>query len=358
MSHDAVRLRIELERALVRELEATWADLNYGHFRNKLRAPTIELSDAEERLGQWRLETRTLEISRTLAVAKPWGVVVEVLKHEMAHQFVHEVLGRADEPPHGPTFRAMCASLGIDASATGVPEASERPEAESRLLERVAKLLALAESPNANEAQAAATAAQRLMLKHNLDAASARAERGYSFRHLGRPSGRTPEHERLVATILGEHFFVETIWVPVYRPEDGKRASVLEVCGTPANLEMAAYVHAFLLHAAERLWAEHKRAHGIRGDRQRRTFLAGVMLGFRDKLRAQKKEDAQAGLVWVGDAELDAYYRRRHPRVRTVSRAGGERGEAHAHGREAGRNLVLHRAVQAAATSGGKLLPR
>jgi hypothetical protein len=354
---DAVRLRIELERALVRELGAAYDELNGAHFRSKLRKATIELSDASDRLGQWNPELRTVEISRKLAFEKPWGVVVEVLKHEMAHQFVHEVLGRTDEPPHGPSFRETCGRLGIDASAAGMPDAPERPESELRVLERVAKLLALAESPNANEAQAAASAAQRLMLKHNLDTASARASRGYSFRHLGRATGRISEPERLVAAILAEHFFVEAIWVPVYRATEGKRGRVLEVCGTPANLEMASYVHAFLLHAAERLWAEHKRGRGIRGDRDRRAYLAGVMIGFREKLEAQKRADAKAGLVWVGDAELHQYYRRRHPYVRHTHLEGGGRGEAHAHGREAGRNLVLHRGIDAPATPSGKLLP-
>ena len=42
---------------------------------------------------------------------------------------------------------------------------------------------------------------------------------------------------------------------------------MLELCGTPANLEVAAYVHAFLTDTAQRLWREHKRALGINSDR-------------------------------------------------------------------------------------------
>ena len=52
----------------------------------------------------------------------------------------------------------------------------------------------------------------------------------------------------ILAGILSDHFFVEVIWVPVWRPLDGKRGSVLEVCGSPANLELAEYVHAFVNH--------------------------------------------------------------------------------------------------------------
>src|SRR5262249_12962391 len=155
---------------------------------------------------------------------------------------------------------------------------------EERIIERIARLLALAESPNVHEAEAAMAVAQKLMLKHNLEGQKGRSMRGYAFRHLGKPPGRITEAERILAALLGRHFFVEGIWVPVYRPLEGKRASVLEVCGTPSNLEIADYVHHFLTVTAERLWADHKRAKRILGNRDRRTFLAGVMTGFADKL--------------------------------------------------------------------------
>jgi hypothetical protein len=354
---EAARLGLELEGALLRELRRTYEDLNYSFFRRKLTAPALELSDAGTRLGRWVPEVRAIEIARRLVLQQPWGVVVEVLKHEMAHQFVHEVLGVTGESAHGPAFRDVCEKLGIDAGATGMPEA---PSAEDgKVLSRIAKLLALAESANVHEAQAAMSAAQRLMLKHNLETiADPRRSHAYGFRHLGEPTGRVSEAERLLGAILGGHFFVEVIWVPVYRPQLGKRGSVLEACGSPANLEMAAYVHAFLTHTADQLWREHKREKRIRGDRERRTFLSGVMIGFLEKLNAQKKENKERGLVWVGDADLGAFYRQRHPRIVHVRHAGQRRTEAHHHGREAGRKIVLHKPVGSGPSGGVKLLGR
>ena len=224
--------------------------------------PTLEL--VRTRATPWAAgspATRTIEMSRPLVSEQPWGAVVEVLKHEMAHQYVHEVLRRDDETPHGAAFQEACARLGIDARAAGMPETpAEATDGRSdRIVERIARLLALAESPNVHEAEAAMAAAQRLMLKHNLEVvALARGARTTGYRHLGKPTGRVSEAERLLAMILGKHFFVEVIWIPVYRPLEGKRGSVLEVCGTPANLEMAD-VRARLPHqTAERLWREHK----------------------------------------------------------------------------------------------------
>lgn len=353
---EVAQLNIELERALLNELSASFYDLNARFFRRALKPPTFELSDSTERLGRYLGEHRTIEISRQLVLEKPWGVVIEVLKHEMAHQFVHEVLSCTNEPPHGPTFRKVCENIGIDAAASGMPEAAPHSDDESRVLDRVAKLLALAESPNIHEAQAAASAAQRLMLKHNLDLAEARAKRGYSFRHLGKPTARISEAERWISGILRDHFFVEVIWVPAYRPLEGKPGRVLEICGTPANLELASYVYEFLLTAGERLWRAHQKEKGIRQNRDRRAFLAGVMLGFHEKLRKEKKESEEAGLVWVGDAELGSYYRRRHPNIRRTKYGGNERNPAHAEGRKAGQRLVLHRGIEGKASSRGKLL--
>lgn len=353
-----VRLGAELEAALVRELRTAYNDINAVFFRRKLRPAAIELSDVASRLGRWVSDMRTIEIARSLVVEQPWGVVIEVLKHEMAHQYVYEVLEILDETAHGPAFREVCARVGIDAGASGMPASGERSSDEARVLERIARLLALAESSNVNEAQAAMNAAQRLMLKYNLESAATQAPRAYGFRHLGKPTGRVSESERLLGAILGKHFFVEVIWVPVYRPLEGKRGSVLEVCGSQANLDMAAYVHAFLTHSADHLWREHQKAKRIRSNRDRRTYLAGVMAGFMEKLEQQRVIHKEEGLVWLKDADLDGFYRKRHPHIHHIRLAGNQRTEAHAHGREAGRNLVLHRPVTGGPTGSVKLLSR
>jgi hypothetical protein len=310
------------------------------------------------RLGRWISDTRIIELSRPLVLEQPWGVVLEVLKHEMAHQYVGEVLGERGESAHGPRFRAVCARLGIDAAASGLPiPTSGAAHAEhGKVAERIARLLALAESPNVHEAEAAMAAAQRLLLKHNLELREARAALGYVWKHLGTPSGRTTEAERVLSLILSRHFFVEAIWVPVYRPLVGKRGSVLEICGTPESVEIAEYVHGYLVQTAARLWDEHKVDQDIRSNRDRRTFLAGVMSGMSDKLAREAKKSATAGLVWVADGDLDDFFRRRHPHVRHIRYAGQRRTDAYAHGREAGQRIVIHNAVKGNAERRGLLL--
>lgn len=349
------RLSAELERAALHAIIRTWEELNGALFRFQLERPAVELVDSSSRLGRWHGGLRVIEIARSLLIDHGWGVLVEVLKHEMAHQYVDEVLGQPDDSMHGATFRRVCEERGIDPSAAGVPGVEKQPSVEQHLLERVAKLLALAESSNEHEAQAAMSAAQRLMLKYNIDLAVSGLQPAYGFRHVGEPSGRVNEAQRILAGILGDHFFVQAIWVPVWQPQVGKRGSVLEICGSEANLELADYVHAFLNVTAERLFREYRRTASGKGAKRLR-FVAGVMSGFRERLDRERKKSKSEGLVWVGDAALDGFFRKRHPRIRWTRYSVGHGSEAYARGREAGEKIVLHRGITANSSGGAPRL--
>lgn len=215
--------------AVVRELGAAFDQLNYAHFRDKLSRPVLSVHEDSGRLGYYVYSERRLSIAQKVVQEQPWLVVLEVLKHEMAHQFVYEELGIFDESAHGPTFTRVCSDLGIDAAASGLPRfvaegpsaSSERPE--DAVLRRVAKLLALAESPNRNEAELAMRQAQRLMLKHNIDRTVETAKRGYAFSTVGAPTRRIGAHEQSLATLLRDHFFVDVIWVESFDAATGKR---------------------------------------------------------------------------------------------------------------------------------------
>jgi hypothetical protein len=344
-------LSAAVEAALLRELLREWLGINQGHFRGAMKLPRMELTDGEHHLGEWRRLHRTIVFSRPFVRSHAWGMVKEVLKHEMAHQYAHEVLGAIDEVAHGPAFRAVCARLGVDAGASGLPVAQAADAEQDKVMRRITRLLALAESPNANEAQSAMNAAQKLMLRYNI----ATIPSDHAFRHLGDPTGRLQESERWLATVLGDHFFVSVIWVPAFDVRTGKKGRVLEICGTTANLELATYVYGFLRETAERLWRAHRRAAGIRGDRDRQRFLAGVMRGFHEKLGEGARESREEGLVWVGDPGLDRYLHTRHPSIRHVRYGGKPRTEAWEHGRAAGREIVLHKPVTGT-ESRGRLL--
>lgn len=335
---------IEREAQALAALRQTWHTLNHRLFHGSLRPPVLRLSDRVDQLGSWRVSSREICVQRHFLMQHPWAEVAELLKHEMAHQYLSEVLKVQGEPAHGPTFQAVCRDRGIDARRNG---AFVLPEATQKVVNRIQKLLALAESSSQHEAEAAAAQAQRLMLKHNLKALE-QPNSEYSFRQLGAPRGRIYEHSRRLAAILSQHYFVDVIWVGAYDAERGVEGRVLEISGRPENLDMAAYVYDFLLASAESLWRQHQRLEGTQG-RERRRFLAGVLSGFQSKLRQQSQAQAEKGLVWVEDAKLTAWMHRRYPR-RVTRRHQGERISAsYRKGVLAGRELVLKRPVEAKA---------
>ena len=328
-----------MDRALLQALVAEWHGFNRTLFGQALTCPIFSLSEDAKRLGVWRRRTREIQIQRRMAYGEAWGVVVEVLKHEMAHQYVDEILKAHDEDPHGPTFRRVCEARGIDERTQGLPTEGQQ----SRVLGKITKLLALAGSANQHEAEAAMAKAQAMMLRHNL---SGTRQRTYGFRQLGRPRQRVYEHARWLAVILTEHFFIEAIWVPAYDAEQGRTGTVLEVCGTAENLAIADYVHGFLQDTAERLWREHRKTHDLKGHGGRRRFLTGVMRGFLDRLEKAQESHVEQGLVWVRDADLAGYLHSRHPRTTRRRRRGGRRDEHFMAGRAAGEQIVLHKPIE------------
>ena len=344
-SSEAQSLGAELLAHTLRQVRRTYEELNWSLFRGSLVAPTFQWSEASQVWGCWYGSDRILALNPRL-IDRGWGVLTEVLKHEMAHQFVDECEGVNGEGPHGDTFRRVCRDRGIDAAATGEPAATgdtaHSADADLAILRKIEGLLALARSDNQNEAEVAMANARRLMLRYNLTTSGTGR---YSFRHIGKPKGRRMAWERALANILSDYFFVSIIIVPVYRPRLKKRGSVLEACGTPTNLEMAAYAHDFLLETAHGLWRVHKRDRGVTSNRDQQSFLYGVMAGFSDKLAKDSARNQREGLVWLGDPELDAYFRRRHPHVRQVGGRGRVQSNAFSEGHAAGTRIVLHRGM-------------
>lgn len=335
-----------LDAALLRAVREAWHGFNHARFHQSLRPPVFALHAGRSDLGRWTPRTRTISLSRPLVHEAPWAEVEAVLLHEMAHQFVSEVLRRDDEPPHGPAFRWVYSSFRLEA-ALARPLAEEAAP-EPKVLRRVRALLALSSSPNEHEAQAALAAAHRLLLKHNLSEDAVRGEaRTYGYRRLRPVQLRVPLSDKILATILVSHFFVEGIWVQEFDRKRLKWGTCFEIMGTRANLEVAEWVWGTVRETAERLWQRARVERGLTG-RERRAFLVGVMTGFHDRLEEQARTcRAEEGLVWVGDAALEDWSHDRYPRRRSTGSSAPVRGlRGYRAGEEAGRKLELRRPLR------------
>ena len=115
------RLAVELEIAALRQLQEEYRHTNWYLFQERLKPPSLVLTEASQRLGCWMRQERTIALSRRMVMTEPWGVVREVLKHEMAHQYVDEALGLTHQGSHGPAFQQVCQQRGIDGRAQGTP---------------------------------------------------------------------------------------------------------------------------------------------------------------------------------------------------------------------------------------------
>jgi hypothetical protein len=318
--------------------------------------PSFEISERLERtLGHWDAGRRCIGFSMRLIREGSWDDIVATLKHEIAHQVVHELFGETGAAEHGPAFTEACRRLGIPATATR--RLSDSAAGGPPILRRIEKLLALGQSANRHEAERALAKAQELMLKHNVSEPPAERP-GYSLCIVGPAYRRTPSHIWWITRILADFYFVQFI-SRVHREADGRSCSVLELYGRSDNLPMAEYVFYFLLHEGDRCWRRYAAGcRPSRGSGPRLSFLKGLYDGVWRTLRVQRRMLAdELALVWHGDPQLEHFFRERNPRVVSRKRRSTVHADAHAAGRAAGEKLRIHAGLRAPRERPGGLLP-
>lgn len=341
----------DFENIVLSELKRAWTS-NVARFKwnsSGITAPHFRITEAHvKHWGQWAPATREMSFSRHLVTKRPWNEVLEVLKHEMAHQYVSEVLKKDDEPPHGPTFFSVCKQHNIDAAVRGTPGA-DKVTTTNHIVEKVRHLLDLANNAGATdgEKEAAATAAHNMMLKYNIELQEKNEELGYTVRFLGGTTGRIQAYMSELASLLSKFYFVEIIWVSTYDPRSKKKGHELEVSGTEENVEVAEYVYEFLSRSAVESWEkkmkdpafklalhqEFARSFGWNGAAPqsiqgftisaRSNFLVGFIRGFKEQLKQAEIKETAAGLVVRKDPNLEAFYHTRHPHIRNIGRSAG-----------------------------------
>jgi hypothetical protein len=368
----------DFENIVLSELNKAWHS-NVRRFKwdsSGIIAPHFRITEASvSHWGQWATATREMSFSRHLVTKRPWSEVLEVLKHEMAHQYVHEVLKVNGEAPHGPAFKAVCKQFNIDAAVRGVPGA-DKVTATNHIVEKIRHLLTLASNAGATEAeaQAAAEAAHNMMLKYNIELQEKNEDLGYTVRYLGDITGRIQGYMSELANLLTKYYFVEIIWMSTHDPRNKKKGHELEVSGTEENVEVAEYVYEFISRAAVGTWEnkmkdpafklslhqEFARSFGrgtapqsIQGFTisARSNFLLGFIRGFKEQLKKAEIKEQAAGLVVRKDPFLEEFYHVRHPHIRNIGRSAGYYNSTmQGQGFAEGQALKLPPAVQASKT--------
>ncbi len=327
-----------------------------------MRLPLFSLREMKEQWGTWQREKREIALSRQLVWEFSWASVREVLLHEMAHQMADEVLSAGDEPPHGPLFQKACFLLRANPRASGNyrpldSRLSQDHSEEDRLLVRVKKLLALAESPNRYEAEAAMAKAHALVAKYNLGLLEREGKRNFISAFAGRPALRHFAEDYALAHLLQDFYFVQGVWVPSYVPEKRRMGRVLEISGTLPNVKLALYVYDFVRTFIRSQWEEYNRDRAL--NRYRLTdFSVGIIEGFRSKLESREESKGPAAgaqaLMKSGDPLLKEYLRYRYPHTGMIKTGRGTYDPGvRKDGKRVGKNLVISRGIVEGARARG-----
>jgi len=352
------QIQEELERRILHGLACEWEAASgslHPVYRNAMQPPLFSIRDMKRRLGYWAGEKREICLSRDLVFNHSWDSVCEVLRHEMAHQLATQVLGGRNEPPHGMAFKKACTLLRANPRASGkYPPLDEQivrgaENSGDKIMRRVRKLMALSQSQNPHEAEAAMLKARELISRYNMELVARNEHREFISMFVGHPALRHTRDTYHLAHLVQDFYFVRGIWVPAYVIEKGKMGRVLEISGTVQNIKLADYVHHFVRHFTEQQWDDYNQKKRL--NRYRRTdFAVGIIEGFRSKLEAQgdAKELSQKNqaLVRVDDPLLKAYMAHRYPRTtRFTRKASRQDANVLEDGISVGKTLVISKGI-------------
>ena len=352
-------IQSSFDRQVLRGLSAEWENALWllpASLRRSIKRPLFAIRDMQARLGCWSRNKRQITLSRELISGHRWDDVKEVLLHEMAHQVAHEGLQATSEPDHGDGFRQACGLLRANPAASGTyrplhERLHEKEELNDRdrIVARIHKLMALAESSNPNEAQAAMLKAHELISRHNVDLIAKGLDQNYHSIFLGTPRLRHFREAYHLAHLIQDYYFVQGMWVQAWVLEKGRMGRVLEISGTRKNVRIADYIHAAICRYIEDVWTDYRRGKGL--NQYRKTdFAVGIIEGFKTTLQ----QATATGFSGVGrhlparieDRALTSYLADRYPRVRSCSRRGpGHDARVLADGAQSGRRLIIAKGI-------------
>jgi hypothetical protein len=364
-----IKIQQDLEHRILHglacEWEAAWRCLN-PDMQQLIPRPTFAIKELKNQWGTWSSRKRRITLSRQLVLNYPWDSIRDVLLHEMAHQAAQQLWGAPDQMPHGAAFKRACQLLHIDsaASANYAPLQDrllqDTSNAHDKRMLRVKKLLALAESKNHFEAEAAMTKAHELITRHNIELNRQEEERQFLSIFLGSPALRHPREDYHLANLLQDYYFVTGIWVPAYVIEKQKMGRVLEISGTAQNLKIADYVHGFIVQFIDAQWQKYN--HEKKLNRYRKTdFAVGIIQGFHNKLELnaakKKSEKGILALIQKADPQLQKYFKFRYPHTASVKKTASQQDSRVLNdGKKLGKKLVIARGINQRNTTKPRLI--
>lgn len=200
------------------------------------------------------------------------------------------------------------------------------------IIEKIQKLLNLANSDNQNEAELASKKAQELLIKYNLCMAQVEVKE-YDSEQI--EVGRDPS-DKFVNDILMKFFLV-------YPFKSGK---FYVFNGTKENLQVAMFVRSFLKQSFKSLYKNEAKKEGWTNGSNRNAFYLGLWKGLKEQLTAnQTKHDVSNALIVV-TSKLANYVKSQNKIRTTTNNVKESNQDAIALGFEQGRNLKISKGLE------------
>ena len=231
------------------------------------------------------------------------------------------------------------------------------------------KLLALAGSENQHEAELAMQRVQEMYARYNLERLEQQKQSQFVSWIQVAKTRKREMWEKILLSLLNEYFFVQVIQSKQFDARDCVEYPSAEIMGTRENVLMAEYVYNFLVQTLESLWqrqrCEQPEWKGSTLRRERRTYLIGVIHGFRARLADRSSTGQSTGptknqihsLVVHSNQELQKHIQRKYPRTRSGRSGTVDLGsESYKKGKTDGSQIRLHRPLAHSDGNRGKLL--
>lgn len=285
----------DFDKIILLELQREYFDV-WKTFKLKFTQAQVVLFDSQSKWGEFDALTRTISISRRLIFEHQWLDVVGVLKHEIAHQIVCEKYGSSSplSASHGSEFKSACEYIRLNhkfqnAKLEIITENSDFKKLddvyiETPLVEKIKKLLSLAQSDNEYESKLAAAKVRELYLKYNLEEIGLEDSFENKIRRhvvYFNKKNLSIFEKKLIGTI-NEFYFVKSILIQIFNVKTGRHETAVEFFGLPENIMMAEYVFYFLIHSAENCWLKTKNHQNSKLDSD--SFKIGFIDGFYETL--------------------------------------------------------------------------
>lgn len=340
-----------------------------NYYRLNLTTVNFEIVNHLSFWGQYDPKSKTIKLNHRLIANYPWPVVLGVLKHELAHHYVHEIFKNSDLLDHGPEFRKACEKIGVpgffqraqvDLTLDDLDWKNQALVSEENpLFERIKKLMALACSENENESRLASHKIQELITRNQIVQAELSAPPEYKHYTIVFKNSRTPLYIKQIVSILVEHFFVYAVFQTTYNVLKTARVSSVELMGRPEDLLIAESVYSFLLNEIEQLFLTNQKKKLSVIDKK--SLAWGFLDGFSKQLNQEKSVqikvlDSKALVLKSVEEKLVDYSRSIFPRLRNTGSRQRINQNAYNDGHEIGKKVKLRQVIEHKKRAFGQLL--